>query len=178
VRATDCASTKDLELLQAQVSRYARRVSIAMCDIDDFKRYNDHYGHVAGDEALHQIAQAIRKGLRRTDQVYRYGGDEFMVVLSEQSSADAAAALDRVRAAVEGLGIKHAPGAKHPRVAISIGVAPVASGAEPSRPEGSREGIHLEAGGSVRAALERADSALYRAKRRGGNTLAIDEPAA
>jgi diguanylate cyclase (GGDEF)-like protein len=183
---------EDLELLEAHVrkpdrregadantdvSRYARRVSIAMCDLDDFKHYNDYYGHLAGDSALHQVTQAVRKSLRRTDQVYRYGGDEFLVVLSEQSSEDAAAALDRVRAAVEGLGIKHAPGAKHPRVTVSIGVAPVHSPAEPSHPEVGRRRIHLEAEGAVRAAIERADSALYRAKRRGGNALVVDEPA-
>jgi diguanylate cyclase (GGDEF)-like protein len=151
---------EDLEHLQAHTLHYGRRVSIAMCDVDGFKSYNDHYGHPAGDLALYGIAQSIRKSLRRGDQVYRYGGEEFLVVLLGQSSDDAAAAMDRVRAAVEGLGIRHAPGARLPRLTISIGVAPVSSDAE----------------NSVRAAVERADVALYRAKGRGGNAVIIDEP--
>jgi diguanylate cyclase (GGDEF)-like protein len=148
---------EDLEALQAHVSRYGQRVSVAMCDIDAFKRYNDHYGHLAGDEALRRIAHAMRKSLRRADHVYRYGGEEFLVVLPEQTPDDAAAAMNRVRSAVEGLGIVHAPGAMHPVVTVSIGLAPIER-------EGSR---------SVQAAITGADRALYRAKAAGGNHLAI-----
>jgi two-component system, cell cycle response regulator len=94
---------EDLEALQAQVSRYGRRATVAMCDLDGFKRYNDRYGHPAGDTALRRIAHAVRGSLRRADQVYRYGGEEFLVVLPEQTPADAASAMERVRLAVEGL---------------------------------------------------------------------------
>jgi diguanylate cyclase (GGDEF)-like protein len=149
---------EDLEVFQADVSRYGRRVSVAMCDLDAFKRYNDHYGHVAGDEALRRIAQAIRQSLRRADRVYRYGGEEFLAILPEQAPDRAAAAMDRVRTVVEQLGIVHAPGSRHPVVTVSIGLAPVS----------------VDGGASLRAAIARADHALYRAKTGGGNSVEIE----
>jgi len=144
---------EDLETLQAQVSRYGRQATVAMCDIDAFKRYNDRYGHPAGDLALQRIAHAIRSSLRRLDQVYRYGGEEFLVVLPEQSLAQGAAAMERVRAAVQGLRIAHAPGARQPMLTISIGMAAVEA-----------EGEH-----SVKDAIKRADELLYQVKAMGGN---------
>ncbi|HEY8090758.1 MAG TPA: GTP cyclohydrolase IIa [Polyangiaceae bacterium] len=149
---------EDLEALQAQVSRYGRRVTIAMCDLDEFKRYNDHHGHLAGDEALRRIAHAIRKSLRRADQVYRYGGEEFLAVLPEQAPGDAAGAMNRVREAVERLGIEHAPDAKHAVVTVSVGLATVSG-------NGDR---------SLRGAIARADRGLYRAKASGGNLVAAE----
>jgi diguanylate cyclase (GGDEF)-like protein len=149
---------EDLDTLQARVSRYGGRAAIAMCDLDSFKRYNDHYGHLAGDDALRRIAQAIRTNVRRADQVYRYGGEEFLVVLHEQGRNEAAAAMRRVCAAVESLAIAHAAEARRPVLTVSVGLASVLP-----------EGHH-----AVREAIARADQALYRAKAEGGNTLAID----
>jgi diguanylate cyclase (GGDEF)-like protein len=152
---------EDLATLQAQVSRYGRRLSIAMCDLDAFKRYNDHYGHLAGDQALRSVAQAIRGTVRRADDVYRYGGEEFLVILPEQSPDDAAAAMTRVREAVERLAITHAPAAARSVLTISIGLAQVSH-------DGER---------SVENAVARADRALYRAKAAGANTVvaAVDD---
>jgi diguanylate cyclase (GGDEF)-like protein len=124
-----------------------------MCDIDGFKRYNDHYGHPGGDEALRRIARTIAGGLRRADRVYRYGGEEFLVVLEEQSTEAVRAAMDRVRASVEGLEIKHAPTAQRPFLTVSIGIASI-------DPTGRL---------SVEHAVEAADKALYRVKAQGGN---------
>ena len=152
---------EDLEGLQSQVSRYGRRLSLAMCDLDDFKRYNDEYGHPAGDEALRRVAHAIRSSLRRADHVYRYGGEEFLVVLPEQTPSAAAAAMSRVRRAVECLAIPHAPAANHPVVTISIGLASVTPHGEDS----------------VRDAIAHADRALYRAKAAGRDRLVVDETA-
>jgi diguanylate cyclase (GGDEF)-like protein len=146
---------EDLAALQAQVSRYGNRATIAMCDLDGFKRYNDRYGHLAGDDALRSVANCIRNSLRRADHVYRYGGEEFLVVLHEQTPSDAEAAMDRVRAAVDGLAIQHAPDAAHPHLTISVGLAPIA-------PTGDR---------SVHEAVARADAALYLAKSAGGNAV-------
>jgi diguanylate cyclase (GGDEF)-like protein len=146
---------EDLAALQAQVSRYGSRVIVAMCDLDGFKRYNDRYGHLAGDEALRRIANCIRSSLRRADHVYRYGGEEFLVVLHEQTSSDAEAAMERVRAAVEGLAIRHAPDAPHANLTVSVGLAPI-------DPAGDR-GVH--------DAVARADAALYVAKAAGGNAV-------
>jgi diguanylate cyclase (GGDEF)-like protein len=149
---------EDLEALQGLASRYRRRASIAMCDVDGFKRYNDHYGHLAGDYALRRIAHAIRTSVRRSDAVYRYGGDEFLVVLHEQGQAEAAVAMARVRAAVESLSIAHSPQARRAVLTLSVGLAPVLPGGEHS----------------VVDAIAEADKALYRAKAGGGNTLAVE----
>jgi diguanylate cyclase (GGDEF)-like protein len=146
---------EDLASLEAQRARYGRPVSVAMCDIDQFKRYNDHHGHLAGDEALRGIASAIRRSLRGGDHVYRYGGEEFLVILPEQTEESAAAAMERVRAAVEATAIPHAPDAQRPIVTISVGLTPVVAGHDRS----------------VRDAIARADRALYGAKAAGGNLV-------
>lgn len=146
---------EDLALLDAQRARYGRPISVAMCDIDQFKRYNDHHGHLAGDEALRRIAGAIRHSLRTGDHVYRYGGEEFLVILPEQTEETAAAAMERVRAAVEALAIAHAPGAARPVVTISIGLTPVDAAKDRA----------------VRDAIARADRALYAAKAAGGDLV-------
>ncbi|MGH7297155.1 MAG: GGDEF domain-containing response regulator [Polyangiaceae bacterium] len=151
---------EDVEELQAEASRYGRRLSIAMCDIDQFKRFNDHYGHTAGDDALIRIAQTIQKTLRKADRVYRYGGEEFLAALPEQTLEAAMSAMKRVVAAVERLGIAHAPGANHAVVTLSVGLAIVTPGGDLS----------------IRTAIERSDRALYRAKAGGANQLAIDAP--
>jgi diguanylate cyclase (GGDEF)-like protein len=149
---------EDLRTLQAEVSRYGRRLAVAMCDLDQFKLYNDHYGHVAGDEALRRVAQAIRDSLRRADRVYRYGGEEFLVVLPEQGHDRALLAMTRVRDAVEALALEHAPGAGRTNLTVSVGLAAV----EP-------HGDH-----SVQEAIDRADRAMYRSKHEGGNAVAVD----
>jgi diguanylate cyclase (GGDEF)-like protein len=149
---------EDLQALQARVSRYQRPVCIAMCDIDGFKRYNDHYGHLAGDETIRAIAQAIHASVREVDHVYRYGGEEFLVVLPEQAPDQAAAAMSRVLRAVRALGIAHAPESARSIVTVSIGVAFV-------DPRGDA---------SVRQAVARADKAMYLAKQLGGDTQTAD----
>jgi diguanylate cyclase (GGDEF)-like protein len=142
---------EDVDALQGQVSRYGRCVSIAMCDVDGFKRYNDACGHVAGDEMLRRVAQTIRDTLRRVDQVYRYGGDEFVVALPEQLASRATAAMDRVRKAIEHV--------TRGEVTLSIGLATIASDYD----------------SSVRGAIARADRAVYGAKAAGGNAVVVEE---
>ena len=100
---------EDLEVLASRVHRYGHPYSAALCDIDSFKGYNDCFGHVAGDEVLRRVAHAVREGLRRGDGFYRYGGEEFLAILPEQSLAEAAAGMDRVRHQVEELRVVHAP---------------------------------------------------------------------
>jgi two-component system chemotaxis response regulator CheY len=148
---------EDLEALAARFERYGHRYAVAMCDIDYFKRYNDAFGHPAGDDVLTAVADCLRTSARHGDTVYRYGGEEFVVILPEQSTATAAAALERLRAAVEGLRIAH-PANQPGVVTISAGVA------------------ELRAGGDAGIAdcLRRADQALYRAKGSGRNRVAAD----
>jgi diguanylate cyclase (GGDEF)-like protein len=84
---------EDLARALAEAGRYGRRYSIAICDVDNFKAYNDVNGHLAGDVALRRIATALRDEMRAADTVDRYGGEEFLVLLPEQNAAEAARAM-------------------------------------------------------------------------------------
>src|SRR5580698_8258355 len=90
-----------VEPLEGRASRYGHRYCAALCDIDAFKAYNDSFGHLLGDDALCLVARTIQKHLRTGDSLYRYGGEEFLVILPEQSLADAKAGMDRIRHEIE-----------------------------------------------------------------------------
>ena len=152
------ALSEDLQALTARAARYQHRYCAALCDVDQFKAYNDCYGHLAGDEALRQVAHAIQEELRRGDGFYRYGGEEFLAILPEQSLLEATAGMDRVRQAVERLQIPHAPGANTPFVTISVGIA----------------ALGPESPGSLEDWLRRSDAALYSAKAHGRNRVEIE----
>jgi diguanylate cyclase (GGDEF)-like protein len=126
--------------------------AVALCDVDHFKAYNDEMGHLAGDQALRAIANTIRGVLRGQDLAYRFGGEELLLVLPGTGPADAAAAVRRVRAAVEAAALPH-PAGIGGVVTVSIGVASGASGY-----------------GDL---LARADAALYDAKRSGRNRVVV-----
>jgi diguanylate cyclase (GGDEF)-like protein len=155
------ALTEDLEALAARAARYNHRYCAALCDVDGFKAYNDGFGHLAGDEALRAISRAIRGQLRRGDGFYRYGGEEFLAILPELSLDQAAVGMERVRDAVERLGIAHAPAAGAPVVTISVGIAALPAGLP----------------GSTDDWLRRSDAALYAAKRRGRNRVETEHTA-
>jgi two-component system cell cycle response regulator len=147
---------EDLDRVEARVGRYGHAYSVALCDIDRFKSYNDAAGHLAGDDVLRAVAGSLVGNCRREDAVYRYGGEELLVLFAEQDAESAAVAAERMRAAVESLGIPH-PGLDPPGVVtISIGVA-AGRGADD---------------GGADATLTRADAALYRAKQEGRNRVA------
>ena len=152
------ALTEDLAALAARASRYGHKYCAALCDVDEFKAYNDHFGHLPGDDVLRRVAGAIRRELRRGDVFYRYGGEEFLIILPEQSLAEAALGMDRVRQGIERLGIPHAPRARRPTVTISVGVA-------------SMRTAPVE---SVEGWLRRTDAALYVAKAGGRNSVAVE----
>ncbi len=148
---------EDLDALEARASRYGHRYSAALCDIDRFKEYNDTYGHLAGDSALRLVAGAISGALRQGDTLYRYGGEEFLVVLPEQGVDDARSVMNRVRDEVEGLSIAHRA-SEVGVLTISVGIA-------------EREAT--DAG--CDEWLRRADAALYRAKAGGRNRVEVDD---
>ncbi|HET6865387.1 MAG TPA: diguanylate cyclase [Solirubrobacteraceae bacterium] len=129
---------------------------VALCDVDHFKAYNDELGHMAGDQALRAIANTIRGALRSQDMAYRFGGEELLLVLPGAGAEEAAAAAERVRAAVEAAAMPHPTGIGGV-VTASIGVA---SG------EGDYGGL-----------LARADAALYEAKRGGRNRVVMGSQA-
>lgn len=147
---------EDLKVLWSRTTRYGHRYSIAICDIDRFKAYNDRFGHLAGDDVLRHVAQTIRRQLRQGDGLYRYGGEEFVAILPEQSLPEAEKAMNRVRVAVEQLAILAAEGGTV--VTISIGVAE----------------LHRELDQSPEEWLRRADAALYRAKTHGRDRVETD----
>jgi two-component system, cell cycle response regulator len=150
---------EELEALQGRAQRYGHSYSVVLCDVDWFKLYNDRYGHLAGDEVLQKVAKTIADHCRSGDTAYRYGGEEFLVILPEQSRESAVETADRLRRAVEDLLISHE--AKDPPgvVTVSAGVAT------------------LQAGGAKNAddLLKEADGALYRAKQSGRNRVASHE---
>src|SRR5437773_7331197 len=73
--------SEDLEMFRSHAERYGHRFCVALCDIDVFKKYNDTNGHLAGDDVLRRVAASIRGALRQGDNLYRYGGEEFLVIL-------------------------------------------------------------------------------------------------
>jgi len=131
--------------------RHRTPLSMLMIDIDYFKTVNDAHGHVAGDTVLATVAEAIVRCTRDSDVVFRYGGEEFAVILTNTRSAGAGLLAERIRATVDELEIRSQEATIE--VTVSIGVA------------------QLTAGDSKIDLLERADTMLYRAKYRGRNQV-------
>jgi diguanylate cyclase (GGDEF)-like protein len=129
--------------------RHEQALSIVMLDMDHFKTLNDTYGHQAGDAALKAVALLLREQLRNVDMVFRFGGEEFVLVLSNTGFDAAAVVAERIRAAVQTLSLL--VGDKQVRLSASLGCATF-------RQTESHEEL-----------LKRADDALYQAKRDGRN---------
>jgi two-component system chemotaxis response regulator CheY len=144
---------EDLEIFRSRRDRYHEPFGVALFDLDHFKTLNDAAGHLAGDQALRQVAAIIRRELREADMAYRYGGEELLVVLPAGVHRVAAAA-ERIRKAVEQAAIPH-PGRPGPEtvVTLSVGVA--------------------AADGDAESYLLAADAALYKAKSQGRNQMAV-----
>lgn len=141
----------DTEL--ARWKRYRQPLALVLVDLDGLKAINDRYGHTAGDAALRQVAAAIRAERREGDLGARWGGDEFVIVATNTPSHSALALADRIRHVVA------ASPAPCPLTA-SFGIAALESGDDPVRMD-------------TATLLRAADGALYEAKRRGGNAVAI-----
>lgn len=133
--------------------RHSQPLSLLMLDIDHFKHINDTYGHSAGDEVLKAVAASIKNQLRNVDMVFRFGGEEFMILLSNTSREAAAMVGERLRFAAQAQDYE-AEG-KMIELTVSIGCST------------------LLPGESAESLLRRADSALYVAKREGRNRLAM-----
>ena len=167
--------------------RSHRALSLLMIDVDHFKQYNDHYGHVQGDACLQRVAGALAQLVTRADDlVARFGGEEFAIVLPGTDAAQAHALAETVCSAVRSLALPHAHSATADCVTVSVGVAcvyPVFSAASTLRGSGGSggsggrapEGLH--GAGMAQDLFERADAALYLAKQQGRNR-AVLQPAA
>jgi diguanylate cyclase (GGDEF)-like protein len=142
------------EISRAQ--RTHREVSLAMIDIDNFKRVNDRYGHPTGDLVICAVANVCRTVSRNMDVVARMGGEEFAVMLPETSLSDAKLLAERIRMAVENTTVISTDG-EPCHVTVSIGVA------QQAPDEASQENL-----------IRQADAALYKAKNAGRNRVASD----
>jgi diguanylate cyclase len=137
------------ERLMQRSAAFGEPVGLLLIDIDEFKQINDRHGHAAGDDVLRALTSTLRCNLRATDRVGRLGGDQFVVLLPATGAVQAQDIAERLRNALEYLRLREHPGVS---LTISIGVAIV--DVEPT---------------PLRAWLNAADHALYRAKRNGRN---------
>ena len=97
----------DLAFTEADAKRHHKTFAVALLDIDFFKKFNDRYGHQAGDDALRDVAQAIKYSVRDSDRVFRYGGEEILILMPETEVVAAIKCAERVRKAVEHLAVPH-----------------------------------------------------------------------
>lgn len=141
--------------------RYGRPLTVAMADIDHFKRVNDHYGHLAGDSLLRRVSQVAAGSLRSTDWIGRYGGEELLLVLPETDLEGAAALAEKIRSLVQRTWIVTEEGATV-RATLSIGLASLAE---------MREERGVEMRITARHLIAAADRALYEAKNGGRNRV-------
>lgn len=142
----------------ARAERQGLMLAVAMVDVDQFKAYNDHYGHQAGDVCLKLVAKTLSQSVQRSGELpARYGGEEFVVILPGLNLGEAAAVMEQVRAAVQALGLPHARAAVAGVVTISAGVA-----ACQPRP-----------GDDPASLVQAADAAMYRAKAAGRNRVEV-----
>ena len=136
--------------------RSGTELSVIMIDVDYFKSFNDHYGHLAGDECLNQIAGAIAKEMHRgADLVARFGGEEFACLLPDTGYDACIGVAERIRDSISGLQIEHSKSSASPHVSISLGVATLI----PDEGEQSWQLVDL------------ADRRLYEAKENGRNRV-------
>ena len=149
---TGTANRRALNAYLAAIWQQKTPLALMMIDVDYFKRYNDRYGHQAGDECLSSVAQVLKMAVRAEgDLVARYGGEEFVVVLPGVSLAHATAIAERIQQKIREAGLPHAASAVASEVTVSIGIV-ASDGTVP-----------------IETLIARADSALYQAKNKGRN---------
>jgi diguanylate cyclase (GGDEF)-like protein len=139
----------------ADARRYGHPLSVMVIDVDHFKKLNDREGHGAGDEALVEVSRVLKSSLREVDMVARYGGEEFVVVLSRTNESDAMKVGEKLREAVASIGLASAAGQPLGHLSVSIGVAQL---------EGSEDAMSM---------VQRADRAVYAAKKEGRNRVSL-----
>jgi len=141
-----------------RAKRYKHNLSVLMCDIDNFKNYNDTNGHEAGNEILKKVAQIMKNSARDVDLIARFGGEEFVLVLIETAKDNAHLFAERLREAIEKENFPHQEKQPTGNLTITIGVA------------GFPEDVS-----TARELRERADEALYQGKREGRNRVVTYE---
>lgn len=146
------------EMLDREVDlahRHQSAMSLLIFDLDHFKLINDNYGHSVGDDVLRECVECANQSLRSTDTLFRFGGEEFVVILPGVNVAGAALAAERLRSVIE----KHAFTSRQSTIPVTISIGTAS--------------ITLQ--DTVKTILERADTALYSAKNAGRNCIASSE---
>lgn len=148
----------DLGRTHATSVRYEHPYSVLLMDIDFFKLYNDHYGHLAGDEALKSVANVLKENIRGSDRLYRYGGEELLLVLPNTNASQAEKVARKLLTSLVKCSIPHEK-STHKVLTVSCGGACVLSNGEMI--------------GSWEDLVEQADSNLYKAKNSGRNCSVV-----
>ena len=144
-----------------RAKRAGKSLGLLVIDVDHFKKFNDRYGHLAGDACLQRVADCINRLARRAgDFAARTGGEEFALLLPATELDQAASIAEAVRAEIEAMNIAH-KSSPEARVTVSVGAA----------------ASQADRGGSMLGLIDSADAALYRAKRAGRNCVVLDSPA-
>ncbi len=148
--ALNCSFQREWKLAQRQRTP----LSLLLLDIDYFKKINDTFGHTAGDAALAKIAHCLRQSVRASDMIFRYGGEEFLILLSNTSGKGAQLLAERIRKQIRDMDCSDI--SPNLRITTSLGVATL------SHPEDTPQQL-----------LKRADDALYQAKRKGRDRTVV-----
>ncbi|MDD2688563.1 MAG: GGDEF domain-containing protein, partial [Candidatus Omnitrophica bacterium] len=143
------------ELERSKKLRYC--FSFLIVDLDYFKKYNDHYGHLVGDVILREVTKEIKENIRQVDFMGRYGGEELSIVLTETDKEKAGFAAERIRQAIESKSIRAYD--EDLKITVSIGLA--------TFPDDSPD---------IQGLIERGDEALYIAKEAGRNQVRVFNP--
>jgi len=143
-----------LELEVDRYNRYKHPLSLLLLDIDNFKEFNDNFGHLEGDKVLVRFSQIIKSCLRTNDSAYRYGGEEFTVILPETNGDEAKTVAQRIRSSLETEKFEPVPD-RNAKITISIGVTQYFPKEELS------------------AFIRRADKAMYLSKKNGRNRVSV-----
>jgi two-component system chemotaxis family response regulator WspR len=147
-----------LELEWRRATREQTQLSLMMIDVDYFKAYNDNFGHLEGDEALRQVAKAIRASSSRpSDLPARYGGEEFALVLPNTSPGGARLLAEKLRQSISGMNIPHVAPTANSSLTVSIGLSTIIP----------------EIGSHSRQLIQNADQGLYAAKHNGRNQVVV-----
>ena len=144
---------RQMEVETDRSKRYNHALTLLLMDIDHFKNYNDTYGHLEGDKVLVRLGQVIKSCLRRMDSAFRYGGEEFTVILPETRADEGSTVAYRIKDAVKAEQFDPVPGGEAVSLTISVGVAEYA----PSE--------------DVASFVQRADKAMYASKQKGRNRV-------
>ncbi len=148
----------DIMRAHAACIRHRRPYSVALFDIDYFKNYNDHYGHQAGDNILQLVSNHFKKTVRDSDSIYRYGGEEFLMVMPETNEVEALIPIQRILDGLANLAIPHT---ESPMMIITVSAGIASSLHQGQRLSNWRQVVKL------------ADEGLYEAKGAGRNQLSV-----